>query len=90
MKGKPYWIPKLYYYYSPHRLEYQKPSFIVDISDTWDKKKDAIAAYKSQIKNLEANQTVSLIEKCETTAKFFGLAITSHYGEPFTSNQPVS
>ena len=41
MRGKPYWVPKLYLYYSPHRLEYPEPSFIVDISDVWEQKKAA-------------------------------------------------
>jgi bacillithiol biosynthesis deacetylase BshB1 len=90
MKGQPHWTPKLYHYYSPHRLEYQRPSFIVDISDTWQKKKDAIGAYKSQIENSEVNQSVSLIERCEIVSGFFGLSIASKYGEPFICNEPIS
>jgi len=90
MKGRPHWTPQLYYYYSPHRMEYQRPSFIVDISDTWQKKKDAIVAYKSQTTNSNVNQAISLIARCKTVAKFFGLLITSKYGEPFICNEPIS
>ena len=90
LKGHPHWTPALYYYFSPHRLNYPKPSFIVDISDFWKKKMEAISAYKSQIINSETNQPISLVEKCEVVSKFSGISISAQYGEPFISNQPIS
>ena len=90
MIGQSHWTPKLYYYYSAHRMEYQRPSFIVDISDKWQKKRDAINVYKSQIENSIINQSISLIEKSDVAARFFGLSIASKYGEPFICNEPIS
>lgn len=88
--GQPHWTPKLYLYYSPHRLDYPKPSFIVDICDCWNKKIAAIKAYDSQIKNISSASPIRLIEKIEITARYFGQCINSKYGEPFLSCEPVS
>ena len=88
LKGLSHWTPELYYYYSPHRLEYPKPSFVMDISEFWGKKIGAINAYQSQLKNSTSNQLMSLTEKSEIVAKYFGLSINTIYGEPFMRNNP--
>lgn len=85
MRGVPHWTPKLYYYYSPHRFEYSKPSFVVDITNHWEKKIAAINAYKSQV-----DSVTGLIEKIETIGKYFGQCANVKYAEPFGSNGPVS
>jgi LmbE family N-acetylglucosaminyl deacetylase len=89
MAGKPYWVPKQYGYYSTYRLWYEKPSFIVDITDYWDKKIDAIKAYRSQNKNMASAKTVSLLEKVEITCRYLGHCIGTKYGEAFVSYEPI-
>ena len=78
LAGEPHWTPKLYGYYSIHRQSYPPPAFIVDISNYWQKKIEAISAYDSQLRNAPG-----LMEKVETTARYMGQCGGVKYGEPF-------
>jgi len=89
MKGTPHWIPRQYGYYSTHRLDCRKPSFVIDVTDQWDNKVRAIQAYQSQIKNVSPVNPVSLLERIEVTCRYFGLCIESVYGEAFVSYEPI-
>jgi len=89
MKGIPHWTPRQYGYYSTHRLEHDKPSFIIDVADQWDKKVRAIQAYQSQVEYISSANSVSLLEKIEAVCRYFGQCIGSKYGEPFVSYEPI-
>jgi bacillithiol biosynthesis deacetylase BshB1 len=89
MAGTPHWVPREYSYYSTHRLYYDKPSFIVDITDVWDEKIESIKAYQSQLKSVSEGNSFSLLDKIEITCRYFGQCICSKYGEPFVSNEPI-
>ena len=90
MPESPHWIRKLYYYYSPHRLEYTKPSFIIDITSHWEEKIAAIKTYESQMKNIPGTSAIRLTEKVEIINRYFGQCINVKYGEPFVSSEPIS
>jgi bacillithiol biosynthesis deacetylase BshB1 len=90
MKGTSHWIHRQYGYYSTHRLDYYKPSFIVDVTDQWDKKVRAIQAYQSQIENISPANPVSLLERVEVTCRYFGQSIENKYGEPFVTYEPMA
>ncbi|PYQ30583.1 MAG: bacillithiol biosynthesis deacetylase BshB1 [Acidobacteria bacterium] len=70
------------------------PTFIVDVSETWKTKTDAIAAYKSQFfdpKSNEPNTFISdpkFLDMIEARGKHFGALIGAAYGEAFISKQP--
>ncbi len=89
MKGNPHWTPRQYSYYSTHKPEHNKPSFIVDITDQWDKKIKAVWAYESQIRNTSSANSASLPERIEVVCRYFGQCIGSKYGEPFISHEPI-
>ncbi|RMD77711.1 hypothetical protein D6810_00245 [Candidatus Dojkabacteria bacterium] len=72
-----------------------KPSVIVYISDTFDKKLESILAYKSQFK-LDPNRTQTIdnnentIKYVEARAGVYCFQIQKTFGEPFLSlNYPV-
>jgi bacillithiol biosynthesis deacetylase BshB1 len=88
MQGEPHWTPRQYYYYSIHRLSYDKPSFIVDITDHWRQKIEAIEAYQSQLKNMPA-EPLTFLEKMEAISRYFGQCIGCTYGEPFAGDEPL-
>jgi bacillithiol biosynthesis deacetylase BshB1 len=88
MQGEPHWVSRQYYYYSIHRRHYDKPSFIIDITDHWQKKVDAIGAYESQLKNMAA-EPLSFREKIEAIGRYFGQCIGCKYGEPFAADDPL-
>jgi bacillithiol biosynthesis deacetylase BshB1 len=90
MEGTPHWIPRQFGYYSTHRFEYDKPSFIIDVTDQWDKKVRAIQAYQSQVKYISSANSVSLLEKIEVVCRYFGQCIGVKYGESFVSYEPIS
>jgi N-acetylglucosamine malate deacetylase 1 len=74
------------------------PDFIVDISDTIDKKMDSIKAYKSQVfipgeSKAEGLSTrlfrPGFLEDQDARAKYFGSLIGANYGEAFLSVEPI-
>lgn len=85
------WRPKNLYHYIQDR--YIKPDFVVDISETWNKKTEAIRCYKSQFFNpsLEGPQTYistpEFMKFIEARAIEFGHSIGVRYGEGFVSDR---
>jgi bacillithiol biosynthesis deacetylase BshB1 len=73
------------------------PSFVVDVSATWEVKMDSLAAYKSQLfqpgvdRNEPATKVASRAyrEAIVGRARHYGLMIGAEFGEPFWSRQPV-
>lgn len=68
-----------------------EPSFIIDISDTFDLKMESVRAHASQFFNPESKEsetklsTPDFLEVIETRCRYFGSKIGSKYGEPFIS-----
>jgi len=77
---------KLYYYMQTYTFI---PSFIIDISNTFNEKMDSVRAYSSQFydpKNTEPETFISnpeFIEYVEARARHYGFQIGKRYGEPF-------
>jgi len=80
--------PKHLYHYIQN--DYIEPSFIIDISDFWDKKMNSIMAFESQFYNPDSKEpetfisSSNFIESIEARAKEFGHRIGTKYGEGFT------
>ena len=87
------WRPKAVYHYI--QSYYIKPDFIVDISDFWDKKIEAIMAFKSQFYEPESDEPETYIsdpgflEYLESRARMWGQIIGVRYGEGFTINREL-
>lgn len=85
------WRPKVLYHYI--QSQFIKPDFVVDISDTWDKKMEAIMAFKSQFYDPSSKEPQTYISKpgflklLESRAIEMGHAIGVKYGEGFLSRQ---
>ena len=66
-----------------------KPSFVVDISDYYEKKLKAVGAYKSQFYNNTTRKVMTYIaskhfyEIINSRHQCMGLKINSRYGEPY-------
>ncbi len=71
------------------------PSFIVDISEYFEEKVEAIKSYDSQFFSGENNHIITHIstkafkEILYTRAKYFGLKIRAEYGEPYYINSKI-
>lgn len=87
--------------HSPHRpfkivyatLYYDiRPTFVVDISDQFEARFEALMAYKSQYTDQQAGSGVfpthaEIRERLETMARFYGLLAGVTYAEPFLQKE---
>lgn len=91
---KPYRPKKIFYFMQTYEFI---PSFIVDISDTFKTKMDAVLAYQTQFYNskIKSNEPETFISNpefikyLEARAKTFGFKIGKPYGEPFFSEEAI-
>lgn len=92
--------PKAVYHYI--QSDYIEPSFVVDISEFWEKKWEAIMAYSTQFHSVNAAKkgfenaktktfisTPTFLEMLKGRHAEFGNLIGSNYAEGFVSNRPV-
>jgi bacillithiol biosynthesis deacetylase BshB1 len=87
------WRPHICFHY----MQWQEftPSFIVDISDTYDQRMKAIMAYGSQFHNPKSKEPKTVLSHesflgyVEARAIEFGFKISVKYGEPFYSVEPL-
>lgn len=83
---------RVYYYMQTYTFE---PSFIVDITDSFEAKMKAVKSYKSQFYNPENSEPETFIsdkkflEYIEARAKFYGFYIGAKYGEPFFTKEKI-
>ncbi|MEG8946862.1 bacillithiol biosynthesis deacetylase BshB1 [Rosettibacter firmus] len=88
----PFRPKKLFYYMQTYEF---KPSFVVDISDTFEIKMNAIKSYESQFHNpysVEPETFISqpnFLKYIEGRAKVFGFKIGKNYGEPFFCEEEI-
>lgn len=88
----PFRPKKLFYYMQTYEF---KPTFIVDISDTFEIKMNAIKAYDSQFHKPDSVEPETFISQpnflkyIEARAKVFGFKIGKDYGEPFFCEEEI-
>ncbi len=91
-KQEAYRPEKLYYYMQTYEFS---PSFIVDISETFETKMAAIRAYKSQFHDPDSTEPETFISKpgfvryLESRAGYFGFQIRKDFGEPFYCEEQI-
>jgi len=93
-KQESYRAKKLFYYMLTFEFE---PSFVIDISETFEIKMEAIRAYKTQfhvegIKVFDPSTFISnpeFIKYYEARAKTLGFKIKKEYGEAFYSEELI-
>ena len=85
------WRPGAVYHYI--QSLYIEPDFIVDISDYWQTKVDAIAAFKSQFFDPSSDEPETFVSNpgfvkmLEARALDWGYAIGATYGEGYTTRR---
>ena len=87
------WRPLNVYHYIQDRQIV--PAFVVDITPHWDKKWEAIQAYKTQFFDPESREPQTYLSSrefgrfMEARAREFGHTIGVEFGEGFTVHRPV-
>lgn len=83
---------KLFYYMQTYTFE---PTFIVDISDTFDLKMKAVNCYATQFHDPKSKEPETFISSPEfinyikSRAEFYGFAIGKRFGEPFFCEEKI-
>jgi bacillithiol biosynthesis deacetylase BshB1 len=83
---------KLYYYMQTYTFD---PSFIIDITETFETKMKSVNCYSSQFhnpKNPEPETFISrpeFIKYVEARSQFYGFQISKHHGEPFFCEEKI-
>jgi N-acetylglucosamine malate deacetylase 1 len=83
---------KLYYYMQTYTFE---PSFIVDISESFETKMKAVNLYSSQFHNPKSTEPETFISRpefvkyVEARSQFYGFQVGKHHGEPFFCEEKI-
>ena len=80
---------KIFYYFSIHLKLIPQPAFVVDISQHWSQKMQALECYHSQLIAGRPTESPTLLEQIHHEAAFWGKSIGTRYGEPFACREPV-
>jgi bacillithiol biosynthesis deacetylase BshB1 len=89
MAGKPFHPQRIFYYWCVHLRIVAEPTFVVDISDQWERKRAALECYASQFITGRSQESPTMIDRLRDQAAYWGWAIGSRYGEPFWSREPI-
>ena len=85
MPFDPHYPKKIIYFFASHLRQHILPSFILDISEQWDRKVAAIEAYESQfvLNQNEPDQKGWIIDHIASICHYFGSRVGVRYAEPF-------
>ncbi len=89
MPGEPFHPQRIYNYYCVHLKMTPQPAFILDISEFWEEKIESIRCYHSQFIEGRPTEYPTFLDKLHDEASYWGKAIGTRYGEPFTSREPI-
>ncbi len=89
LPGEPWHPERIFYYFSIHLKLVPQPAFVVDISQHWSQKLQAIKCYQSQFAMGPRGDSPMFFHQLESEASYWGKSIGTAYGEPFASREPV-
>ena len=90
MPGERYHPERIYYYFCIHLRIAVEPSWIIDISDHWQKKIDSVLAYESQFITGRPTEPPTFVDRIKHDAAYWGRLINRQYGEPFATKEPLA
>ena len=89
LPGEPWHPERIFNYFSIHLKLVPQPAFVVDISQQWSQKLQAIKCYQSQFAMGSRAESPTFFDQLESEAAYWGKSIGTAYGEPFASREPV-
>lgn len=89
MPGEPHFPDRILYYYCVHLRLLAQPTFVLDISATWERKLASIACYRSQFITGRPTETPTFLDRLRDQAAYWGWSIGKTYGEPLVSREPL-
>lgn len=89
MESEPFHPSRILYYFSVHLRIVERPSFVVDVSDQQDAKRQALQAYRSQLVENQSPGKPGVIDSVFDRMRFWGHLVGVLHAEPFASREPV-
>lgn len=89
LPGEPHHPQRIYYYYCVHLKLAPQPAFVLDISDVWEQKLQAIRCYHSQFVEGRPSEPPTFLDRLRDEAAYWGKSIGTRYGEPYASREPL-
>jgi bacillithiol biosynthesis deacetylase BshB1 len=89
MPGEPFHPPRIIYYSCVHLRVVDPPTFVIDISEHWDRKQQALECYTSQFITGRPQNPPTFIDRLRDQAAYWGWSIGTRYAEPFWSREPI-
>jgi N-acetylglucosamine malate deacetylase 1 len=89
LPGRPFWPPRMFYYWSVHLRIHPKPAFVLDITDCIEAKMEAVSAYRSQFPPSRSSTFPTPLDDIRDRARYWGWTIGKGYGEPFGSREEI-
>lgn len=92
MPFEPHYPEKIIYFYASHLRIHADPSFVLDVSDQWERKLQAIRAYQSQfwLNQSDPARRGWIIKHITEICAYFGNRIGVPYAEPFFCHELVA
>ncbi len=87
IKGKPFYVKKIFYYVPSPLKQNIKPSFLMDISKFIDMKIELIRCYESQFDSSPEDQ--QMVEEILNANRYWGSLIGTEFAEPFISKEEL-
>lgn len=90
MPGERHHPERIYYYYCIHLRLAITPTWIMNISEQWQRKIQAIQCYESQFVTGRPETSPTMLDRFRDDAAYWGKLINRDYGEPFTTKEPLA
>lgn len=89
LPGEPHHPQRIFHYFCVHLRVVEKPSFVLDISDYWERKAASIACYQSQFVTGRDAEPPTFLDRLRDQAAYWGWSIGVRYGEPFHCRETI-
>jgi len=89
LAGRPWHPERIYNYYCVHLKLAPQPAFVLDISDHWERKFEALRCYHSQFIAERPQIAPTFLDQLRDEAAYWGKTIGVRYGEPFACREPL-
>lgn len=90
LEGEPFHPQRVFHYYCIHLKHVAQPAFVLDISEQFEQKLQAIQCFASQFSVGREHITPSFFERVRDEAAYWGKMIGTRYGEPFNCREPIA
>jgi len=89
MPGERFHPRRIYNYYCVHLKQVVNPAFVIDVSEHFEQKMEAVRCFQSQFVVGRSAAPPTFLDNVVTTAEYWGQMIGVRYGEPFQCKEPI-